>query len=690
MCFAVGRAATVRAAAVVLAVFGAVTAGGAPATARSLPRRAAALADICSPAWLGALKPPGRGAPTPALAAGAPGPFLAGAADFAAAGPDDAPPARVGPTAAVRIAGGAASRSAPGSAPSAGVDGVADLAQQSAPTRPNDEFLSLQADSLGLVLHAADAWQTSYGRGDVTIAIVSDGVDAFDVAGEDDGAFDPAHADLAGKLWRNPGEIAGNGRDDDGNGYVDDVHGWDFGGDAPFDVETPPPYTTGPGDAVPQPIAVGPQAVVRAFNRGTQMAGIAAAETNNGEGIAGVSWGARIMPLKATFPVHQDGQRINNGYWIKHIIEGVCYAANHGAQVIVIGGLPLRDPARDQRSYQSITRLSEAIGFADNRGATVVVPAGECGVVERADQVCPEGANPDIFPARINSPNVIGVTSMHVGRPGGRETFTRRRTMSTGPWVDIAAPGEGFMTTVNTENNPDEPYQLVDVAQRVAMPDDFAAAHVAGVIAVMKTVNPGLTPLQVLGYLCRNAHRDEAMGAFDVGGDGWLRNDVYGCGVVDFEQAIEHLPFRIRLDTGLVVHEFVPLDRSEVLRPFVNPYLNVDRWSIHTDTTWLADVPLPQRVGAASMRALKINVDTLDRWVGGLTSDTVIAPQEIRVCPKNEENPVWGLTFTAEDCGLGARNGCVCMQLRVSIAGTTRRAFLPLGLRRADLDLGAD
>ncbi len=107
-------------------------------------------------------------------------------------------------------------------------------------------------------IRAPEAWDLTTGD-DLIIAVIDTGVDLD-------------HPDLVGKLWTNADEIPDNGLDDDGNGYVDDSHGWDFVND----------------DAEPQDD----------YWHGTHVAGIAAADTDNGQGVAGVSWGARIMPLK--------------------------------------------------------------------------------------------------------------------------------------------------------------------------------------------------------------------------------------------------------------------------------------------------------------------------------------------------------------------------------------------------------
>ncbi len=113
-------------------------------------------------------------------------------------------------------------------------------------------------------IDAPEAWDITVGSRDVVVAVIDSGVDL-------------THPDLVDNLWTNPGEIAGNGIDDDGNGFVDDVHGWDFSSD----------------DNDPSPVGGACQ------GHGTHVAGTIGASGNNGIGVSGVNWNVTIMPLKA-------------------------------------------------------------------------------------------------------------------------------------------------------------------------------------------------------------------------------------------------------------------------------------------------------------------------------------------------------------------------------------------------------
>jgi len=123
----------------------------------------------------------------------------------------------------------------------------------------------------------------------VTVAVIDSGVDMN-------------HPDGPKYIWTNKGEIAGNGIDDDNNGYVDDVHGWNFIDDSPLFPDTK--------------------------GHGTAVAGIIAAQSNNNIGIAGINPGAVIMPLKAA-----DGEGKTNSLAIYRAIH---YAVNNGARIINI------------------------------------------------------------------------------------------------------------------------------------------------------------------------------------------------------------------------------------------------------------------------------------------------------------------------------------------------------------------
>src|SRR3989338_10514821 len=112
------------------------------------------------------------------------------------------------------------------------------------------------------------AWEVTTGLPDVVVAVLDSGVDVN-------------HPDLKQNIWTNPSEIAGDGVDNDNNGYTDDAQGWDFvdSSNDPRPDATPPYSRT-------------------ALHHGTVVAGLIAAVGNNVEGVAGVAWRTRIMPLR--------------------------------------------------------------------------------------------------------------------------------------------------------------------------------------------------------------------------------------------------------------------------------------------------------------------------------------------------------------------------------------------------------
>ncbi|HEX9009855.1 MAG TPA: S8 family serine peptidase, partial [Holophagaceae bacterium] len=166
---------------------------------------------------------------------------------------------------------------------------------------PNDPFLGSSGtwgqpyqDLWGLqAIHAPAAWDTNSGNG-MVVAVIDTGVDYN-------------HPDIAVNMWTNPGEIAGNGIDDDGNGYVDDVRGMDF---------------VGPDATHPK---VGADPMDR-HGHGTHAAGIIAATGNNGLGVVGVAWGAKIMALKG---LDDHGSGLDTT-----LAPAIIYAAKNGADVI--------------------------------------------------------------------------------------------------------------------------------------------------------------------------------------------------------------------------------------------------------------------------------------------------------------------------------------------------------------------
>lgn len=241
---------------------------------------------------------------------------------------------------------------------------------------PNDPFLSTSGtwgqpypDLWGLIaIGAPAAWDTATGEG-VVVAVVDTGLDY-------------SHPDLAANIWTNLNEVDGNFLDDDGNGFVDDVRGWNFvfGNNDPIDHN----------------------------GHGTHVAGTIAAVGDNGIGVIGVAWHSHVMAVKGLD---------DNGFGFDFTLApAIVYAASNGADVINAswGG---------DGTSQSI---EEAIQFATGLGTVFVAAAGNSS----------EDAM-NFFPA--NSPEAITVAASD---PFGNFAFFS----NFGPKIDVTAPGVDILS----------------------------------------------------------------------------------------------------------------------------------------------------------------------------------------------------------------------------------------------------
>jgi subtilisin family serine protease len=221
---------------------------------------------------------------------------------------------------------------------------------------------------------APEAWTQSRGDG-IVVAVIDSGVQ-----------FD--HPDLAANLWTNPGEIPGNGVDDDRNGFVDDVHG--------ANIITP---TASAADDE---------------GHGTHVAGIIAAQGGNGIGGTGIAPGARIMSVKVL-----DANKAGNSTLLA---RGIRYAVDQGARILNVS----------LNGDGTSPDLDDALKYAGEKGATIVTSAGNNS--RDIDQ------RPS-YPASSPLPSVLTVSATE--QTGGLLGIANRGLKS----VDMAAPGATILST---------------------------------------------------------------------------------------------------------------------------------------------------------------------------------------------------------------------------------------------------
>ncbi len=285
---------------------------------------------------------------------------------------------------------------------------------QETKVEPNDEFFKPYQWNLEQI-DIEEGWNYANGS-DTTIAIIDSGVD-------------PEHPDLQGKLVEGYNAI-----DDTSNAIDDNGHG-------------------------------------------THVAGIAAALTNNVEGIAGVSWQSKIMPIKV---LNTDGEGSSFS-----VARGIYWAVDHGADVI---NMSLGD-------YYHSDVLYDAIEYAYDQGVTLISASGN------------ENTDDQMYPAAY--PQVITVAS--VNQDKNRSFFS-----NYGDYVDVSAPGEHIPSTY-LENQ----YILLSGTS-------MAAPHVAGLAALVHSTNPSLTNEEIGNLILGHANQL---------GDGDF-NVYYGYGEIDVNDTL--------------------------------------------------------------------------------------------------------------------------------------------------------
>lgn len=293
---------------------------------------------------------------------------------------------------------------------------------------PNDPFFNEQWYLERIA--APEAWETSKGSEDLVIAVLDTGIDLD-------------HPDLKDRLWRNGGEIANNGLDDDDNGYVDDVQGWDF-------------VTNDNSPAVDLRLVTDPDAA----SHGTLVAGLIAAETDNNAGFAGVTWEGQLMPLRMLDETGVGGEQ--------DAAAAIDYAVENGAQVINMSfagdnaGTLLKAAA--QRAYNAGVVIVAALGNgANNVNVTPVYPA--CITLNGLD-------------------GIIGVTGVDQADNGSE--FSNYGD----DCADLAAPGEDILGLgyFDIEEGFANPYSGPWAGTSTAAP------LVTGAVGILLSAYPDLTP----------------------------------------------------------------------------------------------------------------------------------------------------------------------------------------------------
>jgi len=319
-----------------------------------------------------------------------------------------------------------------------------------------------------------ESWSLTTGSSEVVVAVLDSGVDIN-------------HPDLRSNIWVNGAETPGDGVDNDQNGYIDDINGWDF------------------VDDIPDPTPKFHNAFIQAgIHHGTIIAGIIAARGNNGIGIAGVSWRSKIMPLRVL-----DNQGEGS---VLSVINALDYAIRKKVDIVNLSFV----------SSGESQFLKAALKRAYDAGIIIVSATGNDNTKQHGFNLAEKPVYPACFTNEENEDIIVGVGS--IDPIGQKAQFS-----NYGPCVDVVAPGYDYYATQVVKY--DQPGFDAFYGSGWSG-TSLSTAVVSGAFALMKSVNPLLHPVDAIRILKNSCNAVDKLNPSFTGG--------MGCGSLNVEKLIRN------------------------------------------------------------------------------------------------------------------------------------------------------